>query len=79
MKELILIGTSFAGFIKPTSKIIYVETNQRVCKLLKILNIILVKITPIGVTLTTIVSLLTYLSTDLGVDSLKLPLPMWWD
>lgn len=56
----------------------YTKTSEKLKKLLKILDIACLKITP---TLTiwppSIISYITYFATDLGESAFELPLPVW--
>lgn len=66
------------GLSNPVSKTIHNATNQQVEKHLKLLDIVLVKISPICVTLPMfIVSFLAYFITDMGADAFNLPFHMW--
>lgn len=66
------------GLSNPVSKTIYDETNQKIEKRFKILDVVLLKATPACVTLPMlIINLVTYFTTDIGSDALELPFQMW--
>ena len=67
---------SFKGLMNPKSKTIYIKINDLNAKLIEILNVILVKVTPICDELPMfIVSFFIYTTSDAGRDAFMLPFP----
>lgn len=68
---------NFLGSKIPASKAIYAETNRQVEKWSKFIFLGIAEVTPICLVWPKfVVSLITYLTTDLGNDALELPFPM---
>lgn len=66
------------GLEDPMSKMIYTKTNGKIHKTARILNILLVGMSPfLTIVPPVLVSMVTFFTTDLGADALQLPFPMW--
>lgn len=66
------------GVKNPVSKTIHNQTKQQIEKHFRRLDIILVKATPVCVTLPMfIISFVAYFTTDIGADAFELPVHMW--
>lgn len=66
------------GWEHSESRTIYLESSQKVEKLIQISHVTFLKITPFLTMIPgSIVSFITYFVTDLGGSAFKLPLPMW--
>lgn len=60
------------------SEVVCSQTNQQVEKWSEIIFFVIVKMAPLGGTLSRVVgSFFFYLRTDLGRDAFELPVPMW--
>lgn len=58
---------------------LYSETDERIQKWIKIVHVALVKVAPVFCVLPpSIVSYVTYVTTDLGNQAFELPVPMWF-
>lgn len=67
------------GLMNPISTLIYKQTDRKMQKWHHILNILMVKVTPVFANMPKcIVSFYTYFTTDLGRDAFELPCPAWW-
>lgn len=67
-----------SGFVKASAQIIYREMDEKLQAWFRILNIVLVQATPIGVTIPILVAgLFAYYFIDLGSDAFILPFPVW--
>lgn len=68
------------GVKNSKSQPIYIKTDQKVEKWIKVVDFVFVKVTPILSTWTAfIVSFFTYFATDLGDSVFELPVPMWYN
>lgn len=66
------------GLENPTSKVIYVETDQRVEKICQILDVVMVHVLPQCLIWPTFVmSFVIYFTTNFGSDAFQLPIPLW--
>lgn len=67
------------GLMSPILNTIYTQTDEKIKKLVEMLNFAMANMTPILVTLPTFIgSFVAYFTTDLGADALELPLPTMW-
>lgn len=66
------------GFKNSSSKIWYFKTNERVEKISKIINFVVIKFTPQYILWPKfIISYFTYFTTDSGADAFELPFLTW--
>lgn len=69
---------NFIGMVNATSKAIYNEADKKLQVWSKFMDLIIVKMTPIGVNIPTfVISLFKYLTTDLGDESFDMALHQW--
>lgn len=61
----------------PASKAIYIGSDREIEKWSKIIHLVVAEITPFLMVLPQCITLLVYLSTDVGTDAFELHLPMW--
>lgn len=72
-------GHYVAGQENPISKNIYTETGRKIQAAIKILNFVMVKVSPICLILPEFMrSFYAYFTTDLGNDAFVLLFPVWW-
>lgn len=72
------VFVQFIGLINPTSKAIYDEIDGKLEFWVKMLDLLVVNVMPVGITFPMlIISYFVYYTTDLGADAFQLPFYAW--
>lgn len=73
-----MIYFHFVGTVNAISKTIYTGTDKKLQHVSKIMDFVIIKVTPICVTVPMfVVSMVKYFTTDLGGEAFDLPFHQW--